>query len=419
MTPSHPTSIETRASWTVATVVLCIMAMAFGAGWIASVALTNIAAEVNGVRSIPAVAMSVTWLGSAVGGILMGRIANRIGVRWTVIGGSMMIATGLTISTFGAPWPLWIGHGLFIGTLGLGGINAPMYIYTSQWFDRRRGSALALISSGSYFAGALWPPIFERAVAYIGWRQTMLCYAVLEIIFIVPLALIFLRPSPETRLTAAGAAPGPASGAPALGLPPNLFFTLLCFAAIFCCIPMAIPQQHLVAFCTDVGLSLATGAAMLSVLLGSAFLSRQVWGLISDRIGGLTTILIGSGAQAIALSGFLVTQDEYGLFAVSLAFGVGFSAIIPAYALTVRELFPASEAFWRIPTVFMSTGIGMALGGWLAGFLYDRFGYYLPAFAGGVFWNVLNFIIIGFLLWCRTRALPPTATTGTPVRAAA
>ena len=419
MTPPPHTTIETRASWVVATVALGLMTMAFGSAWITSVALTGIAAEAGGARSVPALALSLTWIGSAVGGILMGRIANRVGIRWTVIGGSLMIAVGLVISTLGLPWPIWIGHGLFMGLLGLGGINAPLYIYTSQWFDKRRGSALALISSGSYFAGALWPPIFERAVAYVGWRQTMLAYAALEIVIIIPLAFFFLKPSPEVIPTGPNTATARADVARSLGLPPNVFFALLFMAGILCCIPMAMPQQHLVAFCSDVGLSLATGAAMLSVLLGTAFLSRQIWGVISDRIGGLMTLLIGSGAQAIALSGFLVTQQEFGLFAVSFVFGLGFSAIIPAYALAVRELFPASEAFWRIPTVLMATGIGMATGGWLAGHLYDYFGYYLPAFGVGVISNVLNFAILAFLIWCRSRAQPPAIATGAPAGAAA
>lgn len=402
-----PASIETRKSWIVASVALAIMGMAFGSAWITSVALKEIASEVNGVRSIPAVALSVTWLGSGIGGILMGRIANRIGVRWTVLSGALMIAIGLSLSTLGPPWPLWVGHGLFMGLLGLGGINAPLYIYVSQWFDKRRGSALALISSGSYLAGSLWPPIFERAVANFGWRQTMLAYAALEILIILPLAWIFLRSAPETTTGGASAA-----RVEKARLPSSVAFALLCAAAMTCCIPMAMPQQHLVAFCSDVGLSLATGAAMLSVLLGAAFLSRQVWGVVSDRIGGLTTIFIGSGAQAVALSGFIVTQDEAGLFMVAAAFGLGFSAIIPAYALAVRELFPASEAYWRIPTVLLCTAIGMATGGWLAGFLYDRFGYYAPAFAVGVGSNVVNFAIIGFLVWRRDRTPAAPIQTG-------
>ena len=203
MLQTPPSSIETKASWAVATVALVTMLMAFGAAWITAVALKDIAAEVGGVRSIPALASALAWLGSGFGGILMGRIADKVGTRWTVICGALMIGLGLAISTLGPPWPLWIGHGLFIGLIGLGGINAPMYIYVSRWFDRRRGSALALISSGSYLAGAMWPPVFERAIANFGWRETMLWYALAEIIVIVPLAVIYFRAPPERILPAA------------------------------------------------------------------------------------------------------------------------------------------------------------------------------------------------------------------------
>ena len=156
-------SIETRDSWIVASAALVVMMMAFGAAWIIAVALKDIAGEIDGMRSIPALASALAWLGSGAGGIMMSRIADRVGTRWTVICGSLMIGLGLVVSTLGPPWPLWIGHGLFIGLVGLGGINAPLYIYVSRWFDRKRGSALALISSGSYLAGSLWPPVFERA----------------------------------------------------------------------------------------------------------------------------------------------------------------------------------------------------------------------------------------------------------------
>jgi MFS family permease len=162
---------------------------------------------------------------------------------------------------------------------------------------------------------------------------------------------------------------------------------------------MAMPQGHLVAFCTDLGISRSVGALMLSVLLGTAFLSRQIWGVISDRIGGLATVLIASAWQAAAIAGFLFTQNETGLFTVAAAFGLGFSGIIPAYVLAVRELFPASEASWRIPTLLLfSGGFGMAAGGWLAGLLYDHFGTYAPAFAAGVAANLLNLLLIGVLV---------------------
>jgi len=405
--PQSSSSIESRDSWVVASVALFIMMMAFGAAWITAVGLKDIAAEAGGARSIPALASSLAWLGSGIGGILMGRIAERVGTRWTVMSGALMIGLGLSISTLGPPWPLWIGHGLFIGLIGLGGINAPLYIYVSRWFDRRRGSALALISSGSYLAGAMWPPVFERAIAGFGWRQTMLWYAVAEIVVIVPLAAIYFRHPPEDihAVTASG---GGAGHARVMGLPRNLVFAMMCAAGVLCCIPMAMPQGHLVAFCSDLGISRSMGALMLSVLLGTAFFSRQVWGVISDRVGGLATVLIGSVWQTVSMTGFLVTQNEAGLFTVAAAFGLGFSGIIPAYVLAVRELFPASEASWRIPTMLLFSGFGMAAGGWIAGLLYDHFGYYAPAFATGVGANLLNIVVVGALV-ARQRFHAPRA----------
>ncbi|MBI1201699.1 MAG: MFS transporter [Rhodopseudomonas sp.] len=408
MLQSPSSSIESKASWVVAGAALCVLMMSFGAAWITAVALKDIAAEVEGARSIPALASSLAWLGSGIGGIMMGRIADRIGTRWTVAFGSLMIAIGLAISTLGPPWPLWIGHGLFIGFIGLAGINAPLYIYVSRWFDKRRGSALALISSGTYLAGAFWPPVFEYAIATFGWRETMLWYALLECVLVIPIALLFFGTAPEVIHPTLKPLPG-ALPARVLGLPPNVVFVTICAASIMCCIPMSMPQGHLVAFCSDLGISRSTGAVMLSVLLGTAFVSRQIWGAISDRIGGLATVLIGSLWQCGAMIAFLLTQSETGLFTVSAAFGLGFSGIIPAYVLALRELFPPSQASWRIPTVLLFTALGMASGGWMAGLLYDHFGYYAPAFAVGIGANLLNLVIIGSLVarqrWHRANAV--------------
>ena len=399
MLPSD--SVETKTSWAVASVALAILGMSFGAAWITVVALKDIASEVGGLRSVPALASALAWLGSGIGGILMSRIAERVGTRSTVIVGSLMIGLGLSISTFGPPWPLWIGHGLFIGLIGLGGINAPLYIYVSRWFDRRRGSALALISSGTYVAGAFWPPIFEQVIANFGWRQAMLWYALAEIVVVVPLAAIYFRAPPEVIHPAAVSGDNPGK-ARVLGWPSNAVFALMCSAGVLCCIPMAMPQGHLVAFCSDLGISRSMGALMLSVLLGTAFLSRQVWGVISDRIGGLATVLIGSAWQAASMTAFLLTQNEVGLFTVAAAFGLGFSGIIPAYVLAVRELFPASEASWRIPTLLLFSGGGMAAGSWLAGLIYDHLGFYAPAFAVGIGANIFNLLIVCVLVG-RTR----------------
>ena len=397
-----PASVETRSSWVVAFTALGILAVSYGAPLVSVVALKPIAADLGGERSVPALANSLAWFGTAVGGIVMGRIAERVGVRWTVAFGALMIGLGLYVSTLGGAWPLWIGHGLFIGLIGNAGLNAPLYVYVSRWFDRRCGTALALISSGQYLAGAIWPPLFERAVAAFGWSRTMLLVGAVLVAVIVPAAFV-LRPPP--RAQALGPAAGTSrSGGRVLGWPPNVVLAILSVASFFCCIPMAMPSTHLIAFCGDLGIAPARGAVMLSVLLATAFVSRQIWGWLSDRIGGLRTVLVGSASMAAAMLAFLLTQNEAGLFAVAAAFGLGYSGIIPAYVLAVRQLFPASEASWRVPTLLLCSGSGMAAGGWLAGLLYDHYGFYAPAFGTGIAFNLANFVLVGLLVSRRRHA---------------
>jgi MFS family permease len=400
-------SVESRASWAVALTALGIYSVSFGAPTITVVALKPIAAELGSARSVPALAFALAWFGSATGGVMMGWLAERIGVRWTVIGGALMIAVGLVLSSLGSTAAaLYIGHGVFIGLLGNAGINAPLYVYVSRWFDRRRGSAMALISSGMYLAGAIWPTPFERMVATFGWRESMLIYAAFELTVILPAAALMFGPAPETRDL--GPLPGSAASRWVLGLRPRVVQGFLCLAGFLCCIPMAMPQGHLVAFCSDLGISPAHGAAMLSLLLGCAFLSRQFWGLVTDRIGGLQTVLAGSVCQITAMVGFLLTQDEAGLFAVAALFGLGFSGIIPAYVVAIRELFPAAEASWRIPTLLLFSGSGMAAGGWLAGMIYDYAGFYAAAFTTGIAINAAHIVVIGALVWRQGRLRLPS-----------
>jgi MFS family permease len=398
----RPDTIETRTSWVVALTALGIYSVSFGAPGITVVALKQIAADLGSARSVPSLAFSLAWFGAAIGGVGLGWLAERIGIRWVVVGGAFSIALGLVLSSFGNETALLIGHGVFIGLLGNAGINAPLYVYVSRWFDRRRGSAVALISSGMYLAGVIWPTPFERAIATIGWRETMLIYAAFEVVAILPAALLVFGTPPEESTI--GAAAEPAAGGRVLGWSPRLVQTLLCAAGFLCCIPMAMPQGHLVAFCSDLGIPAAHGAAMLSVLLACAVVSRQFWGYFADRLGGLRTILAGSVCQIVAMIGFLLTQDEAGLFAVAAVFGLGFSGIIPAYVVAIRDVFPAAEASWRVPTLLLFSGSGMAAGGWLAGLIYDYSGFYGAAFAAGIAANFVHIIVIGALVLRRRRA---------------
>ena len=399
-------SIETRASWHAAIATLAVLSVTYGAPLVVVVALKPIAAELDAPRSVPALAAALASFGTGLGGILMGWIAERAGVRLTTALGAVAVGLGMVVATQGGIWGLYLGFGALVGLLGNGAMSAPLMTYVTRWFDRRRGTALALIASGQYVAGAIWPSLFEQGIAAWGWQRTALAFAGVEVAVVVPLALLFLRAPPAAPAAGTHGA-GPAEGHPVLGLNPNLVMILLTVAIFLCCVPMAQPSVHLVSFCTDLGLSPAHGAAMLSVLLGCAFISRQFWGWVADRLGGLRAVLIGSSLQTVTLGLFLSTQDEIGLFTISAIFGLGFSGIVPGYVLAVRDLFPASEAGWRVPIVLFGGLLGMAAGGWLGGLIYDLAGSYAPAFLTGVATNLANVVLVGALVLRMPRGWRP------------
>ena len=396
-----PASIEGRGSWIAACLALVVLSLSYGSPLLIIVGLKPITEDLATTRQVVALAGALTWLGTGAGGIVMGWVAERTSIRFTLILGTVMIALGLAISASGNIAAILLAHTFLVGLLGNGAFYPPLLVYVSRWFDRRRGTALALISSGQYIAGMVWPTLFEQAITRYGWQATMVGFAVIMLLSIPLFALLMHRPPEVPASFYRGG--GHQERHAELGLRPNLVLMLLGIAGFCCCVPMAIPQGHLVAFCSDVGIPAAQGAAMLSVLQGAAFVSRMFWGWLSDRIGGLKTVLTGSLLQIVAMAAFLLTQDEVGLFTVAAGFGLGFAGIIPAYILAIRELFPASEASWRIPTFLLCSGGGMAIGGWLAGALYDHCGFYAPAFATGVAANAINLLIVGGLVWRQGR----------------
>ena len=398
------------ASWKTAWLVLAILSVSYGSPLLIVVGMKPIQESLGVDRSVVALAGALVWVGTGAGGIVMGWLAERIGIRRTVVVGTCMIACGLALSALGPVWALYVGHGLMVGLLGNAGVYPPLLVYVTRWFERRRGAAIALISSGQYVAGVVWPFFFERGLALVGWQAVMLCYAALVLALILP-ATRLLKPPPPFAEVSGSAAARPRHGGAALPRP-NLIQALVCLAAFCCCVPMAMPSAHIVALCGDIGIKPTHGAAMLSVMLACAFLARQAWGALADRIGGLRTVMAGSLCQAAAIAGFWLTQDEAGLFAVSAAFGLGFSGIIPSYSVAIRDHFRSAEASWRIPLTLFTAMSGMAFGSWLAGALYDRFGYYAPAFGTGIAFNAANLVIIGFVLLALSRTRRPAAFAG-------
>lgn len=390
--------LDSRTAWITASAALAILTLCYGAPLVSVVAMKPIAAELGTSRSGPAGAGSVVYIGAAFGGIVAGWLAGRLGVRRVVIFGGTMVGAGLILSSSGGMLELYAGHGLLMGLFGTACMFSPLITYVSRWFERRRGAAVALISSGQAVAGAIWPPILQLGVDSLGWRWTMVAFAILTVVAVVALTVIFLHPPPEESAAALGASDRPQASGDVLGMPRNRLMVLLMAAVFCCCIPMAVPMHHVPAFCSDLGMTPQYGAAMLSVLLGCAFLARQFWGWVADRIGGLQTLLWSSLVQATGLAGFLVTKDQAALFAVSAVFGIGLSGLLPAYVIVVREYYPVEEANWRIPTVLFAGLLGMAVGGWGAGFLYDAFAGYLPAFAVGMAFNLANLAVLLFLV---------------------
>lgn len=398
-------SIEGRSSWIAALATLAILSFSYGAPLIVVVDLTRIESALGVDRSVVALASAVTWLGTGLGGIMMGRLADRVGIRAIATFGAVMTAGGLALSASGTVSLLLVGQGLMMGFLGNAALYPPLVVYVSRWFDRHRGTAIALISSGQYVAGVVWPGLFERASVAIGWQATMLLYAALILATVLPLALWLLHPPPapspvlppvadnRTPLPAAPRVPHALPGVSA-----SRVQILLCIASFLCCVPMAIPAAHLVAFAGSVGVPAAMGAAMFSTMLGTAFVGRQLWGFLAERIGGLPTLVLGEICQVVAIALFAVIRDERALFLLAGLYGLGFAGIIPSYVLVVRELFSSAEAATRIPLVLFTSMLGMAFGTWLAGALFDHFGSYAPAFANGVLFNLVNIAILGFLL---------------------
>ena len=393
---SQATSIETRHSWVIAVAALAMLALAAGGPMTVVIGLVPIAETLGSGRSLPSLATSLAYLGTGVGGVLCGLMAGRFGQRAVAMLGGVAIFAGLAIAALAEPWSLLLGIGLGVGLFGNGALFPPMLAYVSLWFDRRRGTALALVSSGQYIAGVLWPSVFERSIAAFGWQATMLVYGALAGAVIIAVAALLLRPPPVQPEASGSLRVVP--GARVLGLPPNRALGLLALGSFLCCVPMAMPAAHLVAFCGDLGIASSRGAAMLSVLLLAAFLSRQFWGWLSDRLGGLWTVWLGGLAQTIGMLGFLVTQDEAGLFFAAAAYGLGFAGLVPAYVLAVRELFPAVEVTWRVPALLLCSLAGMGFGAWLAGVIYDGVGFYAAAWWAGIAFNLVQLGLVGGLL---------------------
>ena len=387
--------IESTYAWLRLGVALALGTLGSVGMWSFVVALPAVQADFGVARADASLPFTLTMIGFGAGGIVMGRLADRFGIILPCVLGTVALAAGYVLSSAaGTLWQFALAQGL-IG-FGSSGTFGPLMTDISHWFQRRRGIAVAIASCGNYLSGAIWPPLIQHFISTDGWRATQLSIGIICIVTMLPLVL-GLRRRPPAHSAAQSGLTAARAGA-SLGISSNTLMALLFIAGIACCVAMSMPQVHIVAYCADLGYGPARGAEMLSAMLGFGLISRVAGGFIADRIGGVATLLISSVLQGVALFLYALFDSLASLYVISALFGLFQGSIVPMYAIIVREYFPPQEAGTRLGFVLMATLAGMALGGWMSGWIFDLTGYYQAAFLNGLAWNLVNVSIVSWLL---------------------
>ncbi|MFC0133522.1 MFS transporter [Massilia eurypsychrophila] len=394
---------DSPAAWRRLLIALAIATIGCVGTWSIVVMLPKVQADFGGTRGAASLAYTAAMIGFGVGGVVTGRLTDRLGIVPAMGTGIVSLLLGyLGAGMSSALWQFVAAY-FFIG-LGASATFAPLMAEASHWFVRRRGIAVGIAGSGYYLSGALWPALIERGIAEYGWRMTHIALGVSCAAAMTVLVLIFRSSVGKSQPRAPGVASRPSVD---LRLSPNALTAILSVASFACCVAMAIPHVHIVAYCGDLGYGVARGVEMLSLMLALGVVSRIGSGFIADQVGGMATLLIGSVAQAAALGMYLFFNGLTSLYVVSALFGLFQGGIVSSYAIVVRETMPASEAATRVGTVIMVSLLGMSFGGWIGGVIFDKTGSYQVAFLNGLAWNALNIVIVLLLLLRARRARAP------------
>jgi MFS family permease len=395
----------------IARLISSLVLMTFGgsAMYASVLVLEPVAIEFGTGRGAASLPYALFMIGFGVGGVAMGRMADKVGVLIPALAGCFMLPAGLLVAAQADTiLGFCIALGGMCGLLGASFSFAPLVADVSLWFHGRRGLAVGIAISGNYLAGAVWPPILQHYFDLQGWRQTFVDLAWLNLVCMLPIALMLWR-RPPAHDASRDSADSPHLAQRPLGFSRNQLQCVLCLAGLGCCVAMAMPQVHIVPYVMDLGFEARQGALMLALMLGAGVFSRVGSGWLSDRIGGLRTLLLGGTLQGLVLVWFMFASTLPMLYAASIAFGLSQGGIVPSYAIIVRTFFPPGQAGWRIGTALMFTICGMALGGWMSGALYDLTGSYDAAYINAIAFNLFNMAIAFNLL---RRASRPSVTAG-------
>jgi MFS family permease len=404
-TGAKPGDVESTYAWLRLIVALTISTIAGVGMWSVMVALPTMQADFGVTRADASLPFTMVMFGFAGGGVLMGRLADRYGIAVPLGLGILALSAGY-VATGWSPslWFVALAHGL-IG-IGCSASFGPLMADISHWFLRRRGIAVALAATGNYLAGTIWPPVVQYFISQSGWRATHIGIGLFCLVTVLPLVFAMRRQIESHHDDEAHAAAARRQAEAPFS--PTTLQILLCIAGVGCCVAMSMPQVHIVAYCGDLGYGTARGAEMLSMMLGFGIISRVASGFIADRIGGVRTLLLGSVLQGVALFLYLWFDGLVSLYVISALFGLFQGGIVPSYAIIVREYFSPREAGTRLGLILMATLLGMALGGWMSGLIFDLTGSYRAAFLNGLGWNLVNVSIMAWLLQ-RSRRRPAFA----------
>lgn len=398
---------DTLFPWFVLAASLFILIMTQGAVFMLTVSLKPIAETFDWPRQVPSLAYALASFGAGIGAIYLAQLSERIGMGPVALGGATMVGLGCIVASYTEqPWHLYAAFGLMVGLFGNAALFSPLMANITRWFDKNRGLAIGVVGSGQSIAGMMWSPIVRWVNENEGWRTTFFWYGIVTLCVAIPLTAVLRRKAPGP---APGSGPDPLAHADGrvLGWPSAVVLGVLCAAIFGCCIAMAMPITHLVAYASDLGHPTARAAELLSVLLGASMLSRLGCGLLADRIGGLTTLFICASGQALMLAVMAFTVELPSLYIVVALFGLVYGGIVPTYAYIVREYFPLAGSARRISTIFFFGLTSMATGSWIGGFVFDLAGDYRAAFLIGVAANMVNIVLVGTLLY-RAYMRPPS-----------
>jgi len=389
------TQHDSSYSWLRLAISLTIAIVGNAGMWVIILVLPSVQSEFGVDRASASLPFTLTMLGFALGNFYMGKLADRYNLSTVLLFSSILLASCFIFAAQSNSI-LSLAVIQFVIGFGTGASFGPIIADTSIWFLKKRGIAVALAASGNYLSGVVWPIFTKDLLLNYGWRTVYLVLAIAAVLIMAPLSLALKRKISAESTRADDLISQ--NKAQSTQLTPKSLQLFLGLAGLGCCVAMSMPQVHIVAFCVDLGFGSTVGGNMLSLMLAGGIVSRIVSGFLADKIGGLKTLLIGSSLQCVALFLYLPFNGLVSLYLVSLIFGLSQGGIVPSYAIIVREHMPAKEAGARVGFVLMMTIVGMALGGWMSGWIYDLSGSYKLAFWNGILWNLLNLVIIFSLL---------------------